>query len=235
MKAIFEKIIRDSVESIADGVLQELSKNEAKKTAAAAPVNSGNADRSKPQRAIPAESSTENQDEDYDENVRENQNIDRNIDRNSDPSSRLAEDLGYLDDEMSFRGYDGDLRRGARPYNRDYNQDFSPEYSVMRAPTRQEDDDSVHFRKIGMMNAYSRNLRLNIMVACAAAGLVLCMLILTSYRGNLPGEVVGIISTVSGIFGACLKDAYSFEFGSSRGSKDKDEKISATILRGLKR
>lgn len=231
MKAIFEKIIRDSVESIADGVLQELSKNEAKKTAVNAPVNSGNVDRSKSQRAIPTEPPAENQEESYDGNVRESQNIDRN----GDSSSRIAEDLSYLDDEVSLRGYDGDLRRGARPYNRDYNQDFSPEYDVTRVPMRQEDDDSVHFRKIGMMNAYSRNLRLNIMVGCAAAGLVLCMLILTSYRGNLPGEVVGIISTVSGIFGACLKDAYSFEFGSSRGSKDKDEKISATILRGLKR
>ena len=35
--------------------------------------------------------------------------------------------------------------------------------------------------------------------------------------------MVGIISTVAGIFGACLRDAFQFEFGSSRGSRDKDE------------
>ena len=88
--------------------------------------------------------------------------------------------------------------------------------------------------QIGIINAYNRNKRLNIMVIGAAVGLIFSLLILTSYKGDLPGEVVGIISTVSGIFGACLKDAYSFEFGSSRGSKDKDERISSTILEKIK-
>ncbi|MDR2794798.1 MAG: hypothetical protein LBB12_03410 [Holosporaceae bacterium] len=87
---------------------------------------------------------------------------------------------------------------------------------------------------ISMINAFNRNKRLNIMVIGAALGLVFCLLMLTSYSGDLPGEVVGIVSTISGIFGACLKDAYSFEFGSSRGSKDKDEKISSTILEKIK-
>ncbi|MDR2268486.1 MAG: hypothetical protein LBD81_03510 [Holosporaceae bacterium] len=86
---------------------------------------------------------------------------------------------------------------------------------------------------LSMMNASNRNKRLNIMIIGAALGLVFCLLTLTSYSGDLPGEVVGIISTVSGIFGACLKDAYSFEFGSSRGSKDKDDKISSAILEKL--
>jgi hypothetical protein len=85
-----------------------------------------------------------------------------------------------------------------------------------------------------IMNAYNRNKRLNIMVIGAALGLIFCLLILTSYKRDLPGEVVGIISTISGIFGACLKDAYSFEFGSSRGSKDKDDRISSTILEKIK-
>ena len=88
--------------------------------------------------------------------------------------------------------------------------------------------------QIGIINAYNKNKRLNIMVIGAAVGLIFCLLILTSYKGDLPGEVVGIISTVSGIFGACLKDAYSFEFGSSRGSKDKDERISSTLLEKIK-
>ncbi len=88
---------------------------------------------------------------------------------------------------------------------------------------------------IGVINAYSKNKRLNLMVIGAALGLVFCLMVLTTYKGDLPGEVVGIISTVSGIFGACLKDAYSFEFGSSRGSKDKDDKISNAILERLKK
>ena len=88
--------------------------------------------------------------------------------------------------------------------------------------------------KIGMLNAYNKNKRLNIMILGAVFGLVFCLLMLTFYKGDLPGEVVGIISTVAGIFGSCLKDAYSFEFGSSRGSKDKDDKITSTLLEKLK-
>ena len=49
------------------------------------------------------------------------------------------------------------------------------------------------------------------------------------------GIILLALVVVSGIFGACLKDAYSFEFGSSRGSKDKDDKISNAILERLKK
>ena len=73
--------------------------------------------------------------------------------------------------------------------------------------------------------ARTQNIRADIMVVCAASGLVLCLLSLALYRGTLPGEAVGIISTIAGIFGSCLKDAYAFEFGSSRGSKEKDMQV----------
>lgn len=66
------------------------------------------------------------------------------------------------------------------------------------------------------------NIRADVMVISAVAGLVSCLIVLIFFRGDIPGEVVGIVSTVAGIFGSCLKDAYSFEFGSSRGSKEKD-------------
>ena len=39
-----------------------------------------------------------------------------------------------------------------------------------------------HNNQIGVINAYNRNKRLNIMVISAAAGLIFCLLILTSYR-----------------------------------------------------
>lgn len=97
------------------------------------------------------------------------------------------------------------------------------------------DQQQMTSHNIGVINAYSKNKRLNLMVIGAALGLVFCLMVLTTYKGDLPGEVVGIISTVSGIFGACLKDAYSFEFGSSRGSKDKDDRISNAILERLKK
>lgn len=85
-------------------------------------------------------------------------------------------------------------------------------------------------RDVALANAGRSNARADIMVVSAALGLIFCLVSLGYYRDNLPGEAVGIISTIAGIFGACLKDAYAFEFGSSRGSKDKDDRVAAAIL-----
>ena len=60
------------------------------------------------------------------------------------------------------------------------------------------------------------------MVIMAALGLCVGLFILAFFGDSLSGEGVGIISTISGIFGSCLKDAFGFEFGSSRGSREKD-------------
>lgn len=85
-------------------------------------------------------------------------------------------------------------------------------------------------REISLAQAGQRSLRADIMVVAAAAGLSSCLLCLILYRTSLPGEAVGIISTVAGIFGSCLKDAYAFEFGSSRGSKEKDDRVTAMMM-----
>ena len=77
-------------------------------------------------------------------------------------------------------------------------------------------------RDVALIAAGRSNTRADIMVISAAAGLLFCLVALGYYQEELPGEAVGIISTIAGIFGACLKDAYAFEFGSSRGSKNKD-------------
>lgn len=92
------------------------------------------------------------------------------------------------------------------------------------------DRDNARTRDIALAQAGRSNLRADIMVLSAAFGLISCLLTITLYRTTLPGEAVGIISTIAGIFGACLKDAYAFEFGSSRGSKLKDSKLSALFL-----
>ena len=93
-----------------------------------------------------------------------------------------------------------------------------------------KDRDGARLRDIALANAGRSNLRADIMVVSAAMGLIFCLLTITLYRHTLPGEAVGIISTVAGIFGSCLKDAYAFEFGSSRGSKLKDTRLSALFL-----
>lgn len=96
-----------------------------------------------------------------------------------------------------------------------------------------KDRESARTRDMALANAGRSNLRADIMVVSAALGLVTCLLTITLYRTTLPGEVVGIISTIAGIFGSCLKDAYAFEFGSSRGSKLKDSKLSALFLESV--
>lgn len=74
------------------------------------------------------------------------------------------------------------------------------------------------------------NRRADIMVLSAVLGLIVCLGSLYLFSGNgFPGEVVAIVSTIAGVFGACLKDAYSFEFGSSKGSRQKDENMAAII------
>lgn len=92
-----------------------------------------------------------------------------------------------------------------------------------------KDRDSAHLRDIALAQAGRSNLRADIMVISAALGLVACLITITLYRLTLPGETVGIISTIAGIFGSCLKDAYTFEFGSSRGSKLKDSKLTSLM------
>ena len=74
--------------------------------------------------------------------------------------------------------------------------------------------------------AGGENRRQDVMIAMVAIGLIACLVVLVFFRKDIPGEAVGIISTIAGIFGACLKDAFAFEFGSSRGSKEKDSVLS---------
>jgi Flp pilus assembly protein TadB len=85
-------------------------------------------------------------------------------------------------------------------------------------------------RDMAYAAAGRNNTRADVMVVSAACGMVFCLIALGYYREDLPGEAVGIISTIAGIFGSCLKDAYAFEFGSSRGSKVKDERVTAALL-----
>lgn len=94
------------------------------------------------------------------------------------------------------------------------------------------DRQDARWRDMAFVNTGRQNHRADIMVISAAGGLITCLASLAYYSDFLPGEAVGIISTIAGIFGSCLKDAYAFEFGSSRGSKEKDSTVAAMIERG---
>lgn len=94
-----------------------------------------------------------------------------------------------------------------------------------------QDRQSARLRDMEFIQNGRQNIRADIMVVCAAGGLVSCLASIACYSDHLPGEAVGIISTIAGIFGSCLKDAYAFEFGSSRSSKIKDSTFAA-LLKG---
>ncbi len=91
------------------------------------------------------------------------------------------------------------------------------------------DRESARNRDISIIKAGRHNKRADIMVIAAALGLIVCLGSIAFFQDKLPGEAVGIISTIAGIFGSCLKDAYNFEFGSSRGSKEKDQTVASII------
>ncbi len=94
------------------------------------------------------------------------------------------------------------------------------------------DRASARDRDVKLAQAGVRNRRADFMVALDVVGLVVCLVVLSLYRKDVPGEVVGILGTIAGIFGACLRDAHQFEFGSSRGSKEKDAAFMAQLSTG---
>lgn len=87
------------------------------------------------------------------------------------------------------------------------------------------DVQSARARDVELARAGRRNARADVMVLIDALGLVACLVVLALYRKEMSGEVAALISTIASIFGLCLRDAHQFEFGSSRGSREKDAVI----------
>ena len=97
-----------------------------------------------------------------------------------------------------------------------------------------EDRSNARQRDTSLFQSGRRNLRGDVMVLSALLGLLGCLAALTIFKMSLSGEVIGIVSTIAGIFGSCLKDAYAFEFGSSRGSKEKESHLIDLLTGALK-
>lgn len=96
--------------------------------------------------------------------------------------------------------------------------DLEKAYLADRADARAHDTD---VRKLNN----GMNIRADLAVLAVVCGLIACLVVMVQYKASMPGEVVGILSTIAGIFGACLKDYFAFEFGSSRSSQTKDATI----------
>lgn len=74
-----------------------------------------------------------------------------------------------------------------------------------------------------------RNRRADYMVLLDVIGLLACLVVLCFYRSAIPAEAVGLISTIAATFGLGLRDAHTFEFGSSRSSQTKDATIAGMV------
>lgn len=74
------------------------------------------------------------------------------------------------------------------------------------------------------------NVRADVMVAIDAIGLIACLVVLGVWRKDLAPEAITLLTTIASLFGLCLRDAHQFEFGSSRGSRNKDDD-NAQLLR----
>lgn len=93
-------------------------------------------------------------------------------------------------------------------------------------------------RDIELAKAGVHNRRANWMVALDVLGLLAGlagMMVLGYVKAKHPdaitegvfGALLAQLSTITSYFGLCLRDAHQFEFGSSRGSRDKDAVIDA--------
>lgn len=98
------------------------------------------------------------------------------------------------------------------------------------------DRQNARNRDVELAKAGYRNKRADIMVAMAAVGTIgglVAMLLLGYLKAKHPdaigegvfGALLAQLATITSFFGLCLRDAFQFEFGSSRGSRDKDEII----------
>ncbi|WP_234086776.1 hypothetical protein [Azonexus sp. R2A61] len=103
--------------------------------------------------------------------------------------------------------------------------------AVLKADTDLEqaylaDRRDARARDVALHQAGYHNTRADLMVLFDVAGLIACLVVLAFFRKDIPPEVVTLLSTIAGIFGICLRDAHQFEFGSSRGSREKDGLLS---------
>lgn len=84
------------------------------------------------------------------------------------------------------------------------------------------DRQSARQRDVEIIRAGRHNWRADILATLAVVGLVTCVWFIAR-DSALPERAINAIMFVAGVLAAAVRDVYSFEFGSSRGSKEKDE------------
>ncbi len=86
------------------------------------------------------------------------------------------------------------------------------------------DRQNARNRDVAIAQTGRYNWRADILAFLAVGGLVACVWFVAK-DGSLPERSVNAIMFVAGVLAAAVRDVFSFEFGSSRGSKEKDEAL----------
>ena len=103
-----------------------------------------------------------------------------------------------------------------------------------------EDRADARDRDIELRRQGYNNRRADWMVFADVAGLIACLVAISviayfqmkgeiDASSNAMTSLITLLSTIAGFFGLSLRDAHQFEFGSSRGSKDKDNRPSFNL------
>lgn len=84
------------------------------------------------------------------------------------------------------------------------------------------DRQDARARDVAIRAAGQHNYRADVMLTLAFLGLLSIVWAIYLARLDMPGEVLAILNMAAGALLKMIGDAFQFEFGSSRGSKDKD-------------
>ncbi len=88
-----------------------------------------------------------------------------------------------------------------------------------------EDRLSARARDLEYARSGRVNARANVMLTLAFLGLLGCVAAVVWPQSELKTPEIGLITTIAGVLLKMVSDAFAFEFGSSQGSKNKDEQI----------
>jgi len=93
------------------------------------------------------------------------------------------------------------------------------------------DRQDARARDVALHTLGHKNRRADIMLAMAFASLVAIIWMTWKARLDMPDMVFALLNMAAGALLKMIGDAFQFEFGSSRSSKDKDEVISNILRR----
>lgn len=77
-------------------------------------------------------------------------------------------------------------------------------------------------RDVAIQATGKSNHRANWMILGDVTGLCSCLVVLLMLPVETNEAIRVMLASIASVFGLCLRDAHTFEFGSSRGSKEKD-------------